>query len=104
MRVKRRPARARRYCPVMVQVHRRWIWLNLLTRYSRRAALSPREGYSPGEAAVTAEKEAAQHRDQDDGDPGGDERVEPHVPDDLRQRRDPEVVTGELRLSGRDEA
>ena len=31
-RVKRTPASARRYCPVRVQVHRRWIWFSFLIR------------------------------------------------------------------------
>src|SRR6478752_5662203 len=46
------PASALRYCPVMVQVHSLWMLLNLFTLYMRRAPLSPREGYRPGEAAV----------------------------------------------------
>ncbi len=50
---------------------------------------------------MAAKKEAAQHRDQDDGDPGGDERIQAHVPDDLGQRRDLEVLTGEFRFSDR---
>src|SRR6266568_7047680 len=51
-RGKRMPASARRYCPVMVQVHCLWMPFNILILYMRRAPLSPREGYSPGEAAV----------------------------------------------------
>jgi len=46
------PASALRYCPVMVQVHSLWMLLNLFILYMRRAPLSPREGYRPGEAAV----------------------------------------------------
>src|SRR5271165_7256765 len=49
---KRMPASARRYCPVMVQVHSLWMPLNLFILYMRRAPLSPREGYRPGETAV----------------------------------------------------
>src|ERR1044071_9757470 len=49
---KRRPARARKYCPVMVHVHCLWMLFILFILYMRRAPLSPREGYSPGEAAV----------------------------------------------------
>src|SRR4029077_7110445 len=51
-RGKRMPARARRYCPVMLQVHSLWMLLNLFILYMRRAPLNPREGYRPGEAAV----------------------------------------------------
>jgi hypothetical protein len=36
----------------MVQVHSLWMLLNLFILYMRRAPLSPREGYRPGEAAV----------------------------------------------------
>src|SRR6478672_5178051 len=46
------PARALRYCPVIVQVHRRWMPFNLFILYMRRAPLSPRDGYRPGEKAV----------------------------------------------------
>src|SRR4029077_17546940 len=46
------PARALRYCPVMLQVHSFWMPFNLFILYMRRAPLSPREGYRPGEAAV----------------------------------------------------
>src|SRR6478735_4760336 len=46
------PARALRYCPVMLQVHSLWMPLNLFILYIRRAPLSPREGYRPGETAV----------------------------------------------------
>src|SRR6266849_571697 len=49
---KRMPASARRYWPVMVQVHCPWMPFILPNLNRRRAALSPREGYSPGEAAV----------------------------------------------------
>src|SRR4051794_13076854 len=52
MRGKYMPASARRYCPVIVQVHHRWMAFNLFIRYRRRAPFSPREGYSPGEAAA----------------------------------------------------
>src|SRR6202047_4506580 len=51
-RGKRMPASARRYCPVMVQVHCLWMPFNLFILYMRRAPLRLREGYSPGEAAV----------------------------------------------------
>src|ERR1700687_1848944 len=51
-RGKRMPASARRYCPVRVQVHCLWMSFILFIRYMRRAPRSPREGYSPGEAAV----------------------------------------------------
>src|SRR5262245_5060863 len=51
-RGKRMPANARRYCPVMVQVHSLWILFISLILNMRRAPLRPREGYSPGEAAV----------------------------------------------------
>src|SRR3984893_10704124 len=51
-RGKRMPASARRCCPVMVHVHCLWLPLILFILYMRRAPLSPREGYSPGEAAV----------------------------------------------------
>src|SRR5271169_2569243 len=51
-RGKRMPASARKYCPVMVQVHCLWMPFNLFILYMRRAPLSPCEGYSPGEAAV----------------------------------------------------
>src|ERR1700730_10522105 len=51
-RGKRMPASARRYCPVMVQFACLWMPLNLFILYMRRAPLSPREGYNPGEAAV----------------------------------------------------
>src|SRR6266852_2072205 len=51
-RGKRIPASARRYCPVRVQVHCLWMPFILLILNMRRAPLSPREGYSPGEAAV----------------------------------------------------
>src|SRR4249919_1938878 len=46
------PARALRYCPVMLQVHSLWMPFNLFTLYMRRAPLRPREGYRPGETAV----------------------------------------------------
>ena len=52
MRGKCMPASARRYCPVIVQVHCLWMPFNLFIRYMRRAAFSPCEGYSPGEVAV----------------------------------------------------
>src|SRR6266852_4276805 len=55
-RGKRTPASARRYCPVMVQVHCLWMPFILFIRYMRRAPLSPREGYSPGTAAVARMK------------------------------------------------
>src|SRR5271163_2026560 len=48
----RMPASARRYCPVMVQVHCFWMAFIFLNLYMRRAPLSPREGHSPGEVAV----------------------------------------------------
>ena len=51
-REKRMPASARRYCPVIVQVHCPWMPFITFIRYMRRAPLSPREGYRPGEAAV----------------------------------------------------
>ena len=51
-RVKRTPASARRYCPVIVQVQRRWIRFIIFCRYISRAPLSPRDGYSPGAAGV----------------------------------------------------
>ena len=51
-RGKRMPASARRYCPVMVQVHCLWMPFILFILYMRSAPLSPRDGYSPGEAAV----------------------------------------------------
>src|SRR6516165_3899369 len=51
-RGKRMPASARRYCPVMVQVHCLWMPFIFFILYMRRAPLNPREGYSPGEAAV----------------------------------------------------
>src|SRR5262245_371093 len=51
-RGKRMPASARRYCPVMLQVHSLWMLFISVIRYIRRAALSPRDGNSPGEAAV----------------------------------------------------
>src|ERR1700704_4234313 len=51
-RGKRMPASARRYCPVMVQVHCLWMRFIICILYMRRAPPSPREGYSPGEAAV----------------------------------------------------
>jgi hypothetical protein len=37
---------------VTVHVHHCWTAFNLFIRYRRRAPFSPREGYSPGEAAV----------------------------------------------------
>jgi hypothetical protein len=46
------PARALRYCPVMLQVHSLWMPFNRFILYMRRAPLSPREGYRPGETAV----------------------------------------------------
>src|SRR3974377_1158198 len=51
-RGKRTPASARRYCPVMVHVHSLWMPVIFFSLYMRRAPLNPREGYSPGEAAV----------------------------------------------------
>ena len=51
-RRKRMPARARRYCPVMVQVHRRWTRFSRLILNIRRAHLRPRAGYKPGTAGV----------------------------------------------------
>src|SRR6266516_2161888 len=51
-RGKRMPARALRYCPVMLQVHRLWMPFNLFILYMRSAPLSPRAGYRPGETAV----------------------------------------------------
>ena len=36
----------------MVQVHCLWMPFNLFILYMRRAPLSSREGYNPGEAAV----------------------------------------------------
>src|SRR5262245_3654148 len=50
------PAMARRYCPVMVQVHSRWMRFIKLIRYSRSAPFSPRDGYSPGPTAVQRTK------------------------------------------------
>src|SRR4029077_18226552 len=50
--LKRTPASARRYCPVMVQFHSLWILFIFKIRYMRSDALSPCAGYSPGEAAV----------------------------------------------------
>src|SRR6476659_1495992 len=55
-RSKRIPARARRYCPVIVHVHWVWIAFILWVLYIRRVALSPRDGYRPGEAAVNLTK------------------------------------------------
>ena len=49
---KRMPASARRYCPVMVQVHCPWMPFIKFTLNLRRAPLSPRDGYRPGDAAV----------------------------------------------------
>src|SRR5262249_24448836 len=46
------PARARRYCPMTVQVHILWMRFIICILYRRRAPLSPREGQTPGEAAV----------------------------------------------------
>src|SRR5271166_4189749 len=51
-RGKRMPASARRYCPVTVHVHCLWMRFMICILYMRIAAPSPREGYSPGEAAV----------------------------------------------------
>src|SRR5262245_26836104 len=51
-RGKRMPASARRYCPVMVQVHSLWMLFISVIRYIRSAALRPRDGNSPGEVAV----------------------------------------------------
>src|SRR5271165_3895314 len=51
-RVKRMPASARKYCPVMVQVHSRWMLLSLRIRYSMSSPLRPRVLCSPGDAAV----------------------------------------------------
>src|SRR6516165_7189052 len=48
----RTPASARRYCPAMVQVQRSWMVFIIFKRCMRRAPRSPRDGYSPGEAAV----------------------------------------------------
>ena len=41
-RVKCMPASARKYCPVMVQVHSNWMLLNLRILYMRSAPLRPR--------------------------------------------------------------
>src|SRR3981189_1807414 len=46
------PARALRYCPVMLQVHSLWMPFNLFILYMRRAPLSPREGSRPGAPAA----------------------------------------------------
>src|SRR4029077_6456406 len=46
------PARALRYCPLMLQVHSLWMPFILFILYKSRAPLSPREGYRPGETAV----------------------------------------------------
>ena len=43
-RGKRMPASARRYWPVMVQVHCLWMVFIMFILYIRRAPLSPREG------------------------------------------------------------
>src|SRR5262245_30260454 len=51
-RGKRIPASARRYCPVMVQVHSLWMLFISVILYIRRAALRPRDGNSPGDVAV----------------------------------------------------
>src|SRR4030095_2194356 len=51
-RGKRMPARARIYCPVIVQVHCLWMRFISFIRERRREPLSPRDGYKPGEAAV----------------------------------------------------
>src|SRR5262245_7161515 len=51
-REKRMPASARRYCPVMVQVHSLWMLFISVILYIRRAALRPRDGNSPGDVAV----------------------------------------------------
>src|SRR5215475_3530311 len=55
-RGKRMPASARRYCPVIVQVHSLWMLFISVIRYIRRAALRPRDGNSPGEVAVQRTK------------------------------------------------
>src|SRR5712691_6497364 len=60
---KRMPASARRYWPVMVQVHCPWMPFIAFILYMRRAPLSPREGYSPGEAAVQRMKRQPSRED-----------------------------------------
>ena len=40
----------------MLQVHCFWTWFIFFTLYMIRAFFSPREGYSPGEAAVQRRK------------------------------------------------
>ena len=46
------PASARRYCPMMVQVHCRWMTFIRFILYMRSAPRSPCDGYSPGAPAV----------------------------------------------------
>ena len=50
--MKRMPASARRYCPVMVQVHSRWMRLMLAHSVHEERALSPRDCAAPATPAV----------------------------------------------------
>ena len=92
------PASARRYCPVMVQVHSLWMLFISFIRYMRRAPLSPRDGIEPRRSGRAADEEAAQQRGHDDGGPSGDERVKGQVPDDLEQRRHLEICVRRAQL------
>ena len=94
------PARALRYCPVMVQVHSLWMPLNVFILYMRRAPLSPREGYRPGEAAVQRMKRQPSNEVTTIGDPADDKRVKGQAPNDLVQRRHPEIFAGKFSFSG----
>ena len=52
-------------------------------------ALEPARRVEPRRSGRAADEQAAQHGGHDDDDPGGDERIECQVPDDLEERRRP---------------
>src|SRR6516164_8474544 len=67
------------------------------------SAPEPASGIQPRRCRRAAKKDTVQHGDQDKGDPGGDERVEPDVQDDLLSQRHLEVPTWTLRFSDENE-
>ena len=64
------------------------------------SAPKPARGIQTRRNGRPADEEAAQQRGHDDGDPAGDKRVKGQVPDDLEQRRHPEIFVGKFSFSG----